>query len=215
MKLLIRIFWFFIILLALVIGLYPFLYLLVDMSGGFFSQKASELLVSKVWNTAFYGHIIFGGIALLVGWTQFLERIRLKRLKTHRMLGYFYVISVIISGISGGYLAIFATGGIISKLGFSGLALAWLFTTANAFLAVRYRDFDSHGKWMIRSYALTFAAVTLRLLTPILQGIVEMDSLNAYLLVSWLCWVPNLIIAEFIIRSIYKKPSSKKTLADS
>lgn len=205
MQLLIRIFWFFIIFLALGIGLYPFLYLLIDMSQGLLGQKDPMLLQSSMWNWAFYGHILFGGIALLVGWLQFIKKIRLKRIKLHRIIGYVYAISVIISGVSGFYLAIFATGGVIAKLGFGGLAFAWLFTTSSAYLAVRYKDFASHGKWMIRSYALTFAAVTLRLYLPLLQGPIGMDWIDAYQTVSWLCWIPNLFIAQWIIAVQYKK----------
>lgn len=184
--------------------MYPFLYLLVDMSQGFLGQKDPMLLQSSMWNLSFYGHIIFGGIALLIGWLQFVKKIRLNRVKLHRIIGYIYAVSVILSGVSGFYLAIFATGGIIPKIGFAGLAFAWLFTTSSAYLAIRYKDFASHGKWMIRSYALTFAAVTLRLYSPILEGVIGIDGLTTYQLVSWLCWVPNLFIAQLIIAKHYK-----------
>ncbi len=51
---------------------------------------------------------------------------------------------------------------------------------------------------MIRSYALTFAAVTLRIYLPLSQ-IAGMPFDPAYQTISWLCWVPNLIVAEWII----------------
>ena len=60
----------------------------------------------------------------------------------------------------------YAFGGPLAKLGFAGLAIAWLFTGARAFVAARTRDFVSHRRWMIRNFALTFAAVTLRLYLP-------------------------------------------------
>ena len=48
---------------------------------------------------------------------------------------------------------------------------------------------------MVRNFALTFAAVTLRLWLPgMVVGGVPMEI--AYPIVAWLCWVPNLIVAE-------------------
>ena len=57
-----------------------------------------------------------------------------------------------------------------------------------------------HRCWMIRSYALTFAAVTLRLELPLffIFGGMEYPVASSY--VAWLCWVPNLFIAELYLR---------------
>jgi hypothetical protein len=51
---------------------------------------------------------------------------------------------------------------------------------------------------MIRSYALCLAAVTLRLWLPVglAQG-VRFEVM--YPLVAWLCWVPNLMLAEWVV----------------
>ena len=100
------------------IGLYPFMYFFVDQQFGLLSTKSSEILTNALWNIGFYGHIVFGGFALLSGWTQFSKRMRRKRLGLHRNLGKFYVISVFISGITAIYIGFFATGGIISTSGF-------------------------------------------------------------------------------------------------
>ncbi len=45
----------------------------------------------------------------------------------------------------------------------------WLYTGAQAYLSIRRRDVVAHRRWMIRNYALTFAAVTLRLELGLLQ----------------------------------------------
>jgi hypothetical protein len=51
---------------------------------------------------------------------------------------------------------------------------------------------------MIRSYSLTFAAVTLRVWLPI--GLMAgLSSTDAYQAVAWVCWVPNLVVAEWVI----------------
>jgi hypothetical protein len=51
---------------------------------------------------------------------------------------------------------------------------------------------------MIRSAALTLAAVTLRLYLPFLA--MSMGFELGYSLVAWLCWVPNILFAEWLLR---------------
>ena len=185
---------------AIIIGIYPIMYLLVDMSERFLATKSEELLGSVLWNIAFYQHILFGGITLLVGWSQFLERFRNKYLKLHRNIGKGYFIAVLLSGTAGLYLSFFATTGWYASLGFGMLAVFWLYTTWRAYHAIRAKQIEDHKHWMIRSYALTFAAVTLRLWMPIFLGLLRIDFLIAYPIISWICWVPNLLFTELIIR---------------
>jgi uncharacterized membrane protein len=190
--------WVLFVLFAISIGLYPVIYALVDMSQGLLASKPAELVASTLYKSAFNLHIALGGLSLLTGWSQFSRKFRAKNISTHRTLGKTYLISVMISGICGLYIAFFATGGWISALGFGGLAMAWLFTSSSAYRAIRSKDIDSHERWMIRSYALTFAAVTLRIWLP-LSMIAGLEFVFAYRIISFLCWVPNLLIAEILI----------------
>lgn len=80
--------------------------------------------------------------------------------------------------------------------------MLWLFTTIMAYTTIRKKKNKEHQKWMIRSYALCFAAVTLRLWMPILPAVFNLDFNEAYPIISWLCWVPNIIFAEFLIKRI-------------
>lgn len=79
------------------------------------------------------------------------------------------------------------------------LALAWQYTTIQAYTAIRRKEVVRHQTWMIRSFALTFAAVTLRLEIP-LYMISGLKFIVAYRRVSWNCWILNLLVAEWIIR---------------
>jgi hypothetical protein len=185
--------------LAIAIGLYPLLYLLGGRDVGLLATKPEEVLGSIPWNVAFYGHIIFGGIALLVGWTQFSRELRRKFLGTHRKLGKVYVSAAIISGVCGIYLSFFATGGWVTGLGFFLLGLVWLFFTLRAFTAIRAKDLSAHEGYMIYSYAACFAAVTLRIWMPVLTLVFGKFAI-AYNLSAWLCWVPNLIFAFYWVR---------------
>ena len=180
------------------IGLYPGIYFLVDRHFGLLSSKSQELLSDQIWNIAFYGHIVLGGIALLIGWIQFSEKLRKKRMGLHRTVGKIYVLSVLISGVCGIYIAQFATGGISNVIGFSLSGIVWLTTTILAFRAIKSGNIESHIKFMTYSYAVCFSAVTLRIWLPILVPTMGgFDS--AYLIVAWLSWVPNLFVAYFIL----------------
>ena len=94
----------------------------------------------------------------------------------HRWLGRGYVTGCLIGGATGFALAAGTTAGPIATAGFGSLALVWLIATANAWRLAMRRDSTAHREWMIRSFALTFAAVTLRLYLPISQLLpVEFD----------------------------------------
>ncbi len=207
-------------LFALGVGFYPLTYYLVDMHGkGLFSTKPAELLANTVWYTAFYMHITFGGIALLTGWTQFSRNIRDRYLNFHRTLGKIYVFAVMLSSMAGFYIALFASGGITSTLGFGLLASSWFFTVTMAYSNILKKRFKQHENWMIRNYALTFAAVTLRLYLPFSQAVMHIDFITAYRVISWLCWVPNLLVAQIIVNKrasipayVVKKPQASPQL---
>ena len=193
---------------AIAIGLYPLVYYFVDMHGkGLFSGKTKELLDNAIWHTAFYIHITFGGIALLIGWTQFSKRLRDRYLNTHRMVGKIYVASVMLSSVAGFYIALFASGGITSTLGFGSLAALWFFTVTKAYTTILKRNIKEHENWMIRNYALAFAAVTLRIYLPLSTAVLHIDFIAAYRVISWLCWIPNLVVAEMIIGRRRNKPA--------
>lgn len=204
-----KLLWILFILLAIVIGLYPFLYLVVDMRSGFLSTKPATLLQDNIWNTAFYLHIIPGAIALLTGWSQFSRRIRNKNLNFHRTLGKIYLTAVAISGLSGFYIALFATGGLVAAMGFIALAIGWTSSSWLAYRAIQRMDLDQHQYWMIRSYAFCWAAVMLRIWLPLSQ-VLGIEFIMAYRIIAWLCWIPNLMVAEMIIHNL--KLAKPKTI---
>ncbi len=192
-------------LLCITVGLYPVTYFLIDRQFGLLASKSAALLSDLIWNISFYSHIIPGGLALLIGWMQFSSKLRTKRKSLHRLVGKTYVLAVLISATSGLYIALFATGGIVSMLGFFTLGVVWLGTTINGFLTVRKGKIAAHEKYMTYSYAACFAAVSLRIWLPVLIGLTG-SFINAYQLVAWLCWVPNLVIAYFLSARKDKKP---------
>jgi len=146
-----------------------------------------------------YPHALFGSIALVLGSVQFWRNLPYGHPTLHRTLGKIYVVVVIGTGTAGLYMSFFSYGGAVTHAGFGLLALSVLTTTAIAYVQIRRRNVAVHREWMLRSFALIFAAVTLRIELPLLI-IVFHDFAPAYAIVSWLCWIPNLVLAEVYVR---------------
>lgn len=143
---------------------------------------------------AVYTHIFASIVALVLGPLQFSRRLRERNTALHRWMGRIYLgIGVLVGGLAGLYIAQFAYGGTIARAGFGMLALAWLYTGARAYLAIRRRAIEEHRKWMVRNFALTLAAVTLRIYLPLFL-VTGMDFAVAYAMIAWLCWIPNLVV---------------------
>ena len=188
-------------LFAIIIGLYPGIYFIKDRTFGLLSSKSGELLANALWNTAFYTHIILGGIALLIGWLQFSTKLRLRKLSLHRTIGKIYMVAVLLSSVAGIGIGFFATGGLVTSAGFICLGIIWFTTTLQAYLEIRNGKVEQHRRLMIYSYAACFAAVTLRLWLPLLILLFG-NFIIAYSVVAWLSWVPNMVVANLIVRKL-------------
>lgn len=149
-------------------------------------------------------HVAGGILALFLGPWQFWGGLRNRQLSLHRWLGRIYLLAVFLGGLAGLYLAAIAFGGLPSQFGFSSLDVLWLATASLAYLRVRQGNLEAHREWMIRNYALTFAAVTLRLWIPLLLSTGLAFNL-AYPIIAWISWVPNLLAAEIYLSSVRRK----------
>jgi uncharacterized membrane protein len=147
----------------------------------------------------FLAHVLAASVALLLGGFQFSPTLRARALPVHRWLGRAYVLAVLIGGLSGLVIGSQAVGGPIAAVGFSLLAISWLGSTAVALWFIRVGNIAAHRRWMIRSFALTFAAVTLRIYLLIF-GLNGFEYAEASVYLAWMCWVPNLVFAEWLVR---------------
>lgn len=187
--------WWLMFALAAAIAGYGVSFQFVGIDG--FSTDLLWSFYRRPW--AIWFHMMLGATALLSGALNFRHRLRRRRPAIHRRIGELYIVACAITGLAGLWLAVFAYGGLGNRLGFGGLAVALLTTTALAFRAARRRQFHVHRRWMVRSYACILAAVTLRLELPLL--IMLTGTFDAgYAIVAWSCWVPNLAVAEWIVR---------------
>lgn len=158
-------------------------------------------------------HAVGASVALLLGPTQFLAGWRARSPRAHRVTGYLYLlVGVGAGGIAGALLALHSFGGFVSHLGFGLLACLWLFTGVMALLSAKRRRFEDHQTWMVRNFALTLAAVTLRIYLPAFAASgIPFDQF--YPAIAWLCWVPNLIVAEWCRKNPFKPTASSSTLS--
>jgi uncharacterized membrane protein len=160
---------------------------------------------------AFYAHVVGGGLALVLGPVQFWRGFRTRHPLAHRWIGRTYLVAVGVAAIAGLVLAPVSQAGLVGLFGFGSLAVLWLVTGWRAYRAIRARDVASHRAWMMRNFALTYSAVMLRIWLPLLifaqvpfagPGGLDADAAfaNAYAVVPFLAWLPNLVVAEWLIR---------------
>ena len=158
-------------------------------------------LAFQAHSIAIYTHIFASALALGLAPLQLAVGWRRRHPSWHRRAGRVYLAAgVLPGGLSGLYVAQFAFGGALSTWGFSLLAVLWLGTAALAYRAIRRGDVSTHRRWMLLNEAWTFAAVTLRIyLGLFFANRVPFELF--YHWVSWLCWVPNLLLmAAYLAR---------------
>ena len=151
--------------------------------------------------------------ALVLGSLQFIPALRRGRRPPHRWSGRIYVLGCLTGGAAGLILALGSTAGPIATAGFGSLAVLWITMNLLGWRAAVKGRFAEHRRWMIRSWALTLAAVTLRLYLP-LAMILDLPFLPSYRAISFLAWVPNLIAAELWLRRRTVTPRTPPPASD-
>lgn len=201
----IRTFFYWFLSLAIAAAAWRFLVLGVEASMAHVAYHAAER------PAGFYAHVIFGPVAMVLAPFQFRAELRDRRPRLHRWIGRSYALAILIAGIGGAAMALGTRAGPVAATGFGILALLWLGTTAQGVRLAIQRRFDLHRRWMLRSAALTFAAVTLRLELPLLVA-AGVPFEQAYAFVAWACWIPNLALAEWLIARARSAPRLKRAL---
>jgi len=171
-----------------------------------FLQKKQDIVFDPLWRPTFYFHIISSMIVLLIGPFQFLKKLRLKYMSTHRLTGKIYVFGILfIAAPTGFIMAFYAEGGTWSVIAFILMSLLWFVTTLMALIKIKQRDIEGHRIWMMRSYAMSFAAVTLRLLNPLFSVFIINNENLIIVSTAWLSWLLNLLVVEGMIFALHKK----------
>ena len=177
----------------------PYLALKDDVA--FLKIKKTALSYSW-WQLAFYLHVFSSILTLLAGFTQFSPFfIAQFQSKVHQYMGRGYILVVLLVAAPSGFvLGLMANGGVYAKLAFVLLSLFWWSTTAAAYHYARKKVWNLHAAFMLRSFALTLSAITLRAWKLLLVSILAPAPMDLYCAVAWLAWVPNLLIVELYIQ---------------
>ncbi len=166
--------------------------------------RAPQILANVYARPWLYVHIAGAATALLLGPFNFIAAVRRRAPKVHRWIGRIYIGGCLSGGLAGLVVAFGSTAGPIATTGFGTLAVCWVVANAQGWWTARKRRFKDHRAWMIRSFAMTFGAVTLRLYLPLIP-LFHVSFLEGYRAISFLAWVPNLILAELYLRGVFRK----------
>jgi predicted membrane protein DUF2306 len=145
-------------------------------------------------------HIVGGMIALLTGPVQLWLGLADRGMAWHRRMGIGYMTGVAVGSFGAFYLSTHTDFGWVFGAGLFGLAVAWVTTTTLAYLAIKRSLTDQHKEWMIRSYVVTFAFVTFRVIQPALQAAEIGTPLEQLAVTAWACWAVPLLITELVIQ---------------
>lgn len=166
----------------------------------FLARKDQLLTDTSLWLFMIRIHILLAILSLLTGPFGLLKRVRAQSIKFHRWNGRVYVLSILFNFIPGVFVSFFATGGWPSTIGFLILNTLWLGTTILGYLSIKKQRIILHRQWMIRSFFLSFANMTIYIIVAITHNVMNVSYGSSYTIAVWLCWALNLLAAEWISR---------------
>ena len=179
-------------------------YVPINFEAAFLRVKQEEIQLLH-YQIAFFTHVYTSIFVLFSGILQFIPQVRTRFPKLHKFSGYIYITTLLLlAAPSGLVMAFYANGGIYSQISFILLGSLWIIFTLTSFIYIKKGNWVQHHKFMIRSYALTLSAISLRLLKLAIVSIYELPPMDTYKIVAWLGWIINLLIAEIIILVIYR-----------
>lgn len=174
-------------------------YIPLDPNVSFLMIKQTEVTERPEYLYFFYTHVYTSISVLLSGFLAILRR-DFGWKNFHRNIGKLYIILILIfAAPSGFYMGIFANGGLFSKISFVILGFLWWFSTFKAYQLARQKKFKEHKQWMWRSFAFTLSAITLRMWKVIIVYLFHPNPMDVYQIITWLGWIPNILLIEYLI----------------
>lgn len=146
-------------------------------------------------------HLAGGGLTILLGLVQFLSQWPRACNRLHRWTGRVYLCGMLIACTGATGLIATSPAPFFIRAAFAATALAWLCTALVGLVSIRRGRVMQHRRWMIRTYLVTLAPVTFRLLlhTPGIFSVLPPPPAGiAWLL--WISWVLPLALCELIWR---------------
>jgi uncharacterized membrane protein len=157
-------------------------------------------------------HAFFGALAMLLGAFQFSNRLRARYLKTHRMLGYVYVVSVFVAAPLAVPMTMRFGPSLVAAS--SVQSFGWMLTTAIALYSVRHGNVAQHRRWMIRSYPFAMVFTVTRMIIPIPAvqrlGVAGIETV-VWTVIALAAILPNILLDWSAIKA---RPMTKAVAAD-
>ena len=186
------------------------LYFVIDRALPYFTKFGFEQFSDYYWPNKWWlvGHLMGGMTAILIGPFQLSKTFRNRYLKTHRLMGKVYIISIIIGSLCAMYMSFTVARQVNFPwcISLFFLALPWLVSVLMAYRMIRLKRIQQHREWMIRSYVITFAFVLFRVLDEsyIMRSIMDTFEERAPTCI-WLAWSIPLFFTEVILQWNKKK----------
>ncbi len=200
MKILFRLAWAVLFVLALILAINTVTYLNFDSHYSFLRLK-QQAVETGFYLPFYYSHVLVSGLILLMGFFQISSTVRTKFPRSHKVAGRVYVFGIIGLAAPGALImSFFINRGPLVFTSFLLQSICWIACTVIAFQKIRNHDVPSHRLWMWRSFAITLAAITLRLYVLLTQGSIDLSKPHWYGIVAWCSWLPNLILVEVFRR---------------
>lgn len=175
-------------------------YMSFEYAINFLGTKTDEVLQKPYFMWAFYIHITSSLFVMGGGVFQFFPSLLKNYPRWHRNIGKMYIFFILLlAAPSGLVLAVYANGGLAAKVGFTLQCIVWWTVTYLAWNEIMHKRLESHTNMMIRSFAVTLAAMSLRCESYVMFYYFGTKPIETYLTVTWLSWVGNLLIAETLI----------------
>jgi Predicted membrane protein (DUF2306) len=145
-------------------------------------------------------HISGGMLALLTGPWQFWSGLRQRQMQVHQWTGRLFLLGVAMGVTGATYLAITTSAGWAFGVALLALAWAWASAAVMALYFILHRQVETHKEWMVRTYVITFAFVTFRILndygpTSHLQPVTD-----RIVTIGWFSWTVPLFVTEMILQ---------------
>ena len=205
------------VVLTIAIPVLAFPYVLLDRDASRIDVQTDLMWIALVI------HVPAASLAAVLGALQFVPRIRADR-QRHRLIGRtFLTVGTLAFVVTAIPLALTTPDGNITRFGVLIPALLWPCFAVIAWRAIRGGDVVRHREWMTRLYAVTFFALTARMVTPLLllaqapvmqsryDGDVQEAVSSTIPYGQWLGWIVNLLIAQYVIHRWRTRPESAPT----
>ena len=165
--------------------------------GGHFWARASWL----------FPRVVCALVAVVIGPMKFSPRMRCDHLSFHRIAGRVYVVAALLGAAASWGMAARIAGAPAYATGLACLGAAWVTTTLMAFFAFRRKNLIQHRQWMVRTYVVAFAFVTLRLANDATGFTKVLGEDERAKLLAWGCWAIPLLATEVVLQApaVFKK----------